>query len=281
MDILEKINDYGNKNKYVRPFKWKLGMAYYNVYYDIIKQFDNKPIYQVYGVQRSGNHAVIEWIMLNRLGTTLHCNHILKGDAPRDCDYKKVKIKFGEPGIIASRENYFSSDFVLNANPDYYGKYSLHKNLLILRDPFNIFASYYAWGLSPGRKFRENESHKMKMIDMWKDNAREFIKWSKEEHPMNIPINYNTWNSNINYKYELAEKLSLEKMVMEIDKIPNFGGGSSFHGTEASNNGRNFNQRFLKFKDLKEYKMIFKDQEVVDLSQQIFGEIENTNLVIS
>ena len=256
-----------------------LGYYPYKLIFKLIRANKSKTIYQVYGMKRSGNHAIIEWISRNEKGWVLHCNHIKKGQHPLEAIQKRIKLRKGKPVLITSYEEYASKKFQLDFNEKIFGRATSKFNILILRDPFNLFASRYAW--KHDKKFNEPGKHRDRKIKIWKSNAKLFLDWeANPDDSMNIPINYNRWCVDENYKNQIAERLSLTQANSDINQIQRFGGGSSFTGTAKIDDKKVLLQRFLKLANNEDFKSIFEDKELLNLSQNIFGAIEGVERII-
>lgn len=278
-----RINSFLNANKFTRPVKWKLADAFYQSQFTYLKRFTRKHTINLYGIQRSGNHAFIDFLMRNAQGKALLLNDIGRGQHPKRAAIKKITANTGkEPLIIASRENFSRSELILKEEPELYGNISKHHNIILIRDPYNLFASYYSWNFRQGVFFREKVAFRERIIALWKEYARLYIDWKIAADPTNLAVTYNEFTSNEEYKKDLARRLGVKIREINSEEVPNFGGGSSFYGTlNESGDRRDYNQRFLKFVGDEEFKKIFQDEELVNLSQEIFGIIPNQDLLIS
>ncbi len=243
--------------------------------FDIIRSRHSKSVYQIFGIQRSGNHAIINWLIDNMSGSVLHCNHVRKNQHPRDCK-KNFRWGLGNSHLIASFEEYSPNDFELKFDSDLYGQFTSGFNLLLLRDPFNLFASRYAWEKPPGDRFREKIKTRERKISLWKEYANTYLKWQSHQQPQNITINYNQWCVDDEYRLKLAKKLGFEIEEIQSKRIPKNGGGSSFTGSQKIVDKNIFLQRFREFENDEKFKSIFKDEELIDLSKKIFGKIDGT-----
>lgn len=277
-----RINNFLNSNRFTKPVKWKLADAFYRSQFTYLKKFTSKHTINLYGIQRSGNHAFIDFLMRNAQGKALLLNDIGIGQHPKNAAIKKMASGRGkEPLIIASRENFQRSDLILEEQPKLYGNISKHHNIILIRDPFNLFASYYSWNFRQGIFFREKEAFRVKIIALWKEYARLYLDWEKAGDPSNIVVTYNEFTADEKYKKDLAKKLDLKVKEINSEEVPNFGGGSSFYGTENIKGDKNgYNQRFLKFVEDENFRKIFQDEELIDLSREIFGIIPNQDLLI-
>ncbi len=231
-------------------------------------------------MKRSGNHAIVNWLFNSINGSTLLCNDIRRNQNPKLAYFNQLKISNGIGGLICSYENQLSSYFDLNYSEEYFGPYSHYKNVFLLRDPFNLFASRFVWNDKEGVKFKGDLDYRLRVVDHWKENAKTFLEWQKTNSEENIPINYNNWCVSLDYRNRLIQKLGLSVLNANTDKVPAFGGGSSFDGmTENAINKQKYSKRFEPLIDDVDFRSIFLDEEIVLLSEEIFGKIENSEML--
>ncbi len=268
------------RNKYLYPLKQKSRKAYYNLFYKYLISRNQKHVFRLYGMKRSGNHAIVNWLFNSINGTTLLCNDIRRNQNPKLAYFNQLKISNGIGGLICSYENQLSSYFDLNYSEEYFGPYSHYKNVFLLRDPFNLFASRFVWNDKEGVKFKGDLDYRLRVVDHWKENAKTFLEWQKTNSEENIPINYNNWCVSLDYRNRLIQKLGLSVLNANTDKVPAFGGGSSFDGMkENAINKQKYSKRFEPLIDDVDFRSIFLDEEIVLLSEEIFGKIENSEML--
>jgi hypothetical protein len=241
------------------------------------------------GLSRSGNHPFLNWLLYKytgriafvnhrQLGVSIealrrHENHINNGDLPcfESPDRERVSNSSFWDLLVISYENQ-PLDRV-------FGLDEKSRNIFILRDPFNYFASRLRhreigrWPIAPA-------------IKLWKSYAKEAL-----DPQDKIFVNFNRWCAEKDYRQELCRELEVEFNDLGIDEVPNNGGGSSFEGTEhqGSAAGMKTTERWKSFieddgyggKRLEKYKIVFQDQELLDLSDQIFGKVVDDSFTIS
>ena len=155
--------------------------------------------------------------------------------------------------------------------PQYIGNSKKQINLLILRDPFNLFAS-----LLKSKMMKKNDDDKFKYINLFKGYARKYIDQKmnvKSDINHQICVNYNQWFSEANYRIKLAEKLGFTVTKEPFQKISDRGKGSYFEGLEYQNQASSMKvlERWKVFKDDLFYKSLFEDRELIELSKMIFN----------
>jgi hypothetical protein len=270
----------------------------------------NQKEIRIFGIKRSGNHAIINWLLNQIPGKVVFLNNcypagkklnIYDGIGTINCkgvnywDFKRKFIffernPFQEQTIISySREDKRFNQQKLKKHPkdcviisfenkDIHQMTTMlnndHDNLVgssgdifscvIIRDPFNLFASSYKkWG----------KEYLTQIIPMWKQYANLFIQSQQIPVQKFEFIVYNQWFIDKNYRKTIAEKLEIKFEDTEIDSIANFGGGSSFDG--ISNNVKAQELKVLTrwqiFQDDEYFRSLFQDTEIIDLSSKIFG----------
>lgn len=250
----------------------------------------NKNEIKVVGLKRSGNHAVINWILSQCSGEKLFLNNV----APQKDPFKTCCPDQGSGAIrpdkkerdwlIYSYEDCYldeiNSPKFLKRHEQWLGRSEKNYTLLILRDPFNFFASRMKWVGEEDRITLDFSGtlEKRVLIGLWKSYAREYL---RQTHYLNnevIAVNYNRWFSDKNYRAELAQELGLDFTDKGFAEVPAVGGGSSFDKMEfdgCANEMRVFD-RWRAFVSDPTYRSIFTDREIIHLSDEVFGPISDT-----
>ncbi|MDT0676619.1 hypothetical protein [Autumnicola musiva] len=253
--------------------------------------------FRIIGLSRSGNHAIINWIInqLNGKYCFLNCtepkyNPFLTA-RPLTEEGEVYQTNIENFDLEKERQgNFTSKDYLLYNHEDCFlgplektnksqhkiwvGN-SLHqRNIIILRDPFNLFASRIKSGLLRGHY----PGHGGKPISIltlqriYKQHAREFLngKYLKNK----VLINYNSWTSSSQYRRQIAQDLEISFSDEGFNEVTEVAGGSSFDGTSFSGKAQkmNLHDRWKKFAEDKEYWAMF-DSEMIELTKKIFGNI--------
>lgn len=277
---------------------------------------------RVLGIRRSGNHAIISWIIDNYPGRVVHLNDILfeKGQDPYYCLRNRITIKklpywrcypeFSQKTLTSTIKYFINIDEVFTLQirdklvnieyirrakkdcliysyedicsgdsrlelfdqkyKDYLGQSQKRLEVLILRDPFNLFASL----LQSGMLKRTNED-RHKYIELYKSHSREFLSQYQGERIPKIYINYNEWFMNREYRINLAQKLGFETNGENYQKVATQGKGSSFDRLNYRYNATQMKviERWKNYKNDSFYQEIFQDEELQEISQKIYGNI--------
>jgi hypothetical protein len=162
------------------------------------------------GIQRCGNHAIIDWVARH----FSHCIHHNNMDPITRLAAQIVWYgKHDEPikNIIMSYENFSISSIKDPING------------IILRDPYNWYASLMRrWYLLHPPALQTPEKIIGRYIE-YCDYAMEY--------PLSRFINYNIWFTSTEYRRELESRYSLPiETDLGIDTVPTIGRGSSFDG---------------------------------------------------
>ena len=252
-----------------------------------------------FGLSRSGNHAVINWIIRQLEGSYcfLNCaelkhNPFLTARPLNDqgvvfrTNMEKFNLEKEQRGEISKKDYllYNHEDCFLGAankkqllekHKQWLGQAGNRNDILILRDPFNLFASRMKSGLLRGH-YTHHGVRPISLLTLkriYKQHAREFL-GEKNNLRNKIGINFNSWTRDEAYRKKIARELGIPYSVTGLGEVPGVAGGSSFDGTRYSGEAQkmNLNSRWEHFAENEEYLSIF-DAEMLDLTRKIFGEI--------
>ena len=269
----------------------------------------NKNELRVLGLQRSGNHAITNWICPQCPGRVVYLNDVKPGKSVflayngilgNNGDVKYVLFNL-QPSVTIGdftfnieeerKGNLTGKDFLILSFEDRYpakllSEYmeenrrnhigdSLKKyDILILRDAFNFFASRCAeWNIWSGIK------DKRQLVELWKVYAREYLGETGCLTNNKVVISFNDWFLKKEYRQMLADRLNLPFSDEGLNNM--IGGGSSFDGLKFENNPQQMKvtERWKQLVDDDFYRDIFQDKELVELSNRIFGEIPGTEVL--
>lgn len=278
----------------------------------------NKTEIRVYGIRRSGNHAIISWIFQHYQNTVVHLNDVrkhhidpyqafsqvsLKGMnfwkcKPRLSSYMKHKfqkrslmeftivdpainveyIRAYEPKdcLIVSYEDYPLNESNLHRYDDdhdeYVGTSDRILNVVILRDAHNLCASLIKAG------FMTDRNH-AKFTKLFKSYSRIHLGQEPKSSLPLVCINYNQWCIDREYRINVAEQIGFQTTGDPFLKVSHKGGGSSFDKLAASQQPEKLKNTLHRWKALEDnplYSAIFQDKELIDLSSQVFGSMEQS-----
>jgi hypothetical protein len=255
---------------------------------------------RIVGLKRTGNHAITTWILEQQklTGKVAHLNNVKVNENPYRCkyqnliyyypEYKRKIEQYRKQGqgnfiprdcLIYSYEDYplehiFTQDFE-RKHDLYLGRANQRYDILIVRDPFNLFASRLKIN------FLKVKSKQYDFVDLWIQYAKEYLGETNYLKHNKIVINYNLWTSSIEYRQQLAQKLNIEFTDAGIDKVHGCGGGSSFDRITMNGQGdrMDISNRWKHFIGDRHYLEIFKNQELLKYSSKIFGHIEGTEVL--
>lgn len=251
---------------------------------------------RIVGMRRTGNHAVFEWMKAQTSGKIQSLNNLEINVNPYRYKYEKLrdyypeyqgaieKLKSLAKGEFAAQDwlfyNYEDHDLdkicssFFKFNHDLYLGQSLKRvDLLILRDPFNLFASRLKSNMIAVKHPQKDAAQ------LWIEYAKEFLGETATLTQEKVCVNYNEWFQNRDYREELAHKLDIPFTDAGIDKITGCGGGSSFEGKQYAGKAQIMPvlERWKKYTDNPHYLAIFRrNEELLAYSEKIFGSIPGT-----
>lgn len=251
------------------------------------------------GLARSGNHALINWTIRQIEGSYcfLNCTEpkynpfytsrplreggdTFQTNIPSFDFSEEQKGKFSRKDyLLYSHEDCFlgtlnSKEYRSN-HEKWMGASESYKDVLVLRDPFNLFASRIKAGLIRGHYTHHGARpiSSLTLRRIYKQHAREFL-GKKNVLKNKVPVNFNRWATDEAYREYLAQELEIPFTDHGIKEVPGVAGGSSFDGVDLSGNAHkmNLNDRWRKYAE-EDYFWEFFDSEIVELTEEIFGKI--------
>ena len=238
----------------------------------------------VHGLKRSGNHAVINWMIRQARGPAAFLNNVEPGRSflrPADKVIVPGNGNGAAPLVIASYEDKELAEISGHPRERRRRATGAHVvELLVLRDPFNTFASRHR---RKHRPFCHDRAYREWVKAQWKDYAREFLGETDHLSFGRVGVDYNRWFRDVDYRRALAERLDLPFSDAGIRDVPDYGGGSSFEGTGSDGRADRMAvmDRWKELLDDQAFVDLFRgDHELFELSRRIFGDLEGTEALV-
>ena len=263
---------------------------------DRYRQQINQTEIRVVGLRRTGNHALITWIQAQAGEQVQHLNNLIPDENPYRYKYEQLRDYYPEHQVMMERYrqqaignftdkdcliySYEDHDLAAIASPKFEQRHDLYLghshqryDVLILRDPFNLFASRFKQG------YLEVSAPGKTMVDLWLDYAKEFLHETQRLNQCKVCVNYNQWASDRNYRAAIAAQLGLEFTDAGINDVGTWGGGSSFEGQSFQGRAREMDvtNRWQHFSETPAYRSLFKHTDLWHYSERIFGHIPGTD----
>jgi hypothetical protein len=248
----------------------------------------NRRFVRLLGMRRSGNHAIISWLIKSVGGECLHLNNVTVGKngyrhrdifpERNDSDEVKQRIHasrfraFSPLDLLSiSYEDHSTAEFLADGanprTPDYYGPFGTRRDVLLMRDAFNLFASRIRSGKIPTKLAAMDQKA------MFIDHARTFLR--ERDGDRLVCVSYNEWFSDEAYRASIQRRLGIEPQEVERDTVTGHGGGSSFQ--KRSMDGRASEMdvlaRWRSMENDPAFRELFADGELARLSDAIFGDV--------
>ncbi|MEX0886888.1 MAG: hypothetical protein WD009_10665 [Phycisphaeraceae bacterium] len=242
---------------------------------------------RVIGLSRSGNHAILNWIYAQAPGRACLLNCVegrLNPFATARPMEDGLPYRVNYPGFDpdAERAGRFSvKDWLIFSHEDAYlgnasspeferghdalvGPSGRRVDVLVLRDPYNLFASRLRWGqcvISPGIA-----------AQMWKQHAREYLGETRRLRHEPVLISYNRWVRDRDYRRRLARRLGLTFTDAGVREVAGCNGGSSFDGMRYQGRAHRMKvfERWRAYIDEPGFRRPF-NEEVTELAREAFG----------
>jgi hypothetical protein len=248
----------------------------------------NEREYRVIGMSRSGGHAVINWMLAQMQGRTCFANcaeplwNPFQSARPLD-DGRRILVNYDGFDLDAELRGEFSKkDHFIFSHEDCFlgpvasgmfedrhdamvGPSRERFDVLVLRDPYNLFASRLRSGFGTASS---------SALRIWKQHAREFLGLRRNLKQRRVLVNYNRWCAERPYRRDLARQLGLEFHDGGLHQVLPAGNGSSFDGMRFQGRaGRMRTQeRWKHFAGDPDYDALF-DADMHTLAMQVFGDV--------
>ncbi|MCF6263567.1 MAG: hypothetical protein L3J24_08300 [Xanthomonadales bacterium] len=264
---------------------------------------------RVCGLMRSGNHAIIDWIINQHAGQPVcFLNNVKHGDNDPYIHYRQ-KVLYGIDEDISievlrslpkqllicsyeDREELESArlDFLNSATRlgmdairrRYLGRSQHFFDILIVRDPFNCFASRVK--LLQTRGAMRGVKNLALILHNWKVTARAAIALEKYPEANKIVINFNRWVTDVDSRQQLSKRLLGTFSDESLLSVSSFGGGSSFQQDQQTVDTpvqSNILERWQLMAADRNYLRMICDPEVLVLSEKLFGELPGTRALVN
>lgn len=220
-------------------------------------------VLRVYGMRRSGNHALINWMMRNAAGGNgLFLNNcrpagdpfrsaanisVFQGGAELPCanGQEKLRAAGDAPFTIVSYED---------AMPP------------VARDPLYdapeqciiIYRSFLQWSASLLRKIQGNDGYgPLERMRVMMQSLRTYSAMlDRVRAPDVIPLCYDDWANDAGYRAEALDRINLPGRDLDLGEVQRYGGGSSFQGRAASASDLAVAKRSTQMADDLEYQLL-------------------------
>lgn len=243
----------------------------------------------VHALQRSGHHAVIEWLLaiLRRkhgLNNVLFINWINERSMqvdPFNYEGRDLAATEAPTATKDTRRNVLIYNFedagthMLYQSalygPRYVGDSGVRLNVIVLRDCYNMLASRYHRATNHDRPF--SNSHEA-AVGMWLDQARMFLNSSGMPDGVTSPIciSYNQWFSSDEYRRGVALAVAGCNSPEEpASAINHFGFGSSFDGFEGDARSMDVLHRWKCLRYSTEYQRLVDNPAIARYNDELFG----------
>lgn len=256
----------------------------------------NRHELRVVGMSRSGNHAIINWILAQLPGKYCFLNCAEPKENPFEtarpivddicfrANYDGFDLAAEQRGVFSQKDHLVYSyedcflgmacgDAFESRRESFVGPSERQTDIVILRDPFNLFASrrrasYVTAPLYTARR-------------VWKQHAREIVTGGRCLKGERVFVRYNDWARDRTYRREIADALGIAFTDAGVESVSGCGEGSSFDGLRFNGRAGEMKvlERWKNFEDDPDFRAIF-DEEMVALSEEIFGKIPGTDSLL-
>src|SRR6185437_5194417 len=211
---------------------------------------------QVFGLRRSGNHALIAWIAQQYSSPIVFLNSArpfhdpfsthLMGKVPNSIPSRKLNGEEAERLRLTPKNLLLLSYEDMNirklekmdllpSRQAWIGDSGSRQRVLLLRDFYNWIASRVRLLEKKGHAAEDIAGKVELHIDHWIMYAREFSRETRYLAEIEtVPVRFDRWSQEDSYRLEILGRLGIAVLNNARSFVPRAGGGSSFDGTRFS-----------------------------------------------
>jgi ADP-heptose:LPS heptosyltransferase len=233
----------------------------------------NKDI-MVFGLKRSGNHMLLDWIVNQHSPRNFFLNDLSHGRLKKRMfnDMKSNRLPNHSDIMTGNEASVTGVNLFIESYEDVLPHNNFHKNVdsnnhirvAILRDYRNWICSLYMM-------FKDKNLNKVysDFIPKWIKYARMFI--GDDDI---IKVKYDNFVSDVNYRDLIADKIGVDfRSDNSLDDISSYGWSSSFDGTKYDGSARKMDvlNRYKEYESEDWYINAMKFGEAISLNEELFG----------
>ena len=224
--------------------------------------------YIAYGAMRSGNHAIINWI-LRHFDSFIFYNCCSVKDAGLVSVENFNVFKFGSEPYKVRLASFEDELYGVDVKHDITPRIG---NIIVLRDFYNTYASRFQKRRTEKSQYwQERTWYRYDDVSIWKRFAREFM--GETNFTNAIKVNYNRWFSSKDYRESLSSNFGPFSDA-GLNVVMNIAGGSSFDMLKCDGRAHEMRvlHRWTKYYNDKEFvEKILNDDEAKLMNRNIFG----------
>jgi hypothetical protein len=238
----------------------------------------NEREFRVFSLRRSGQHALIYWLARHFKGEVLFANNVTfsHADFPRLHRLNAAAHATNNPRA-AYVFNVEDTDLATVMAALQHNEWDTQRgvsarinHILLVRDPYNLFASRLRCHL-------EDIQLDDVAVALWKQHAREWLGFTRHLPADTVRVSYNDWVGDGTYRTQLATQLQLPPdptSASPLRRVPQFGGGSSFDRLSYQGRGDQMQvlDRWRACRDEPEFvRQVLHDAELRHLAHALLG----------
>lgn len=240
--------------------------------------------FQIVGMRRSGQHAIVTWLARQCPGATFFINDVQPGQPLADrlvkldpfdlcyVDGQPVSAPLSRPidNVICNYE-----DLRVEETPkDQTTESDRCQRILVLRDPYNLFASrYFFWVRMPEQALRWRWDDR----DLWMNHAEHYLALEGETGSNWVTVNFNRWAVDRDYRATLARKLGIVFSDAGYREVGHVGSTFDSHRFHGHAERMEVDRRWQRAAPVPEYVELVRDEKLRAQSLRIFGALDGVD----
>lgn len=243
----------------------------------------------IHALQRSGLHGVVGWVLSHLDSKYLFINHAMKHDGYDNgffTNITRIRERYSTESNIGKFEGQVIPTIIVGIEDEetkvalrwlqrQFGKKARRIcNVLVIRDPYNLYASRLRGQLGHLGKVNPTATDYEVFVRKYQDHAK-IIDNSPRSDDW-VTISFNEWFTSGNYRKVVRDQLNLsESAGARHDAVLDYGGGSSFDGLRFDGKASEMKilDRWREFESDPKMIRILRNKQLARIDRQYFGTI--------
>lgn len=228
---------------------------------------------RVFGMRRTGNHAIIDWILRNAGGSgSVFFNNCIAGRSPTE-GFRTIAINGQRKSTRDAQQDLAKICAPAGRNATFVVSYEdlaptadrKHPLSGALDNAFNadlvLYRSFLNWCASLLKKLQNNPvwtpTKRAAIMLGSVDTYRQLLTLVRSAEDLKItPVCYDDWTRSDTYRRDSLDSLGLKLRDNTLGAVQDYGGGSSFEGRGGTAGGAGTTERYDQMQDDQELQQI-------------------------
>lgn len=245
-------------------------------------------VIRLFGMRRSGNHAVVNWLARNAASPLVFLNNCIAGKCPADTaralEVNGIRMPLGEAPLATLCEDVpdgavllVSYEDVMPDLDDLSGGLTPGLEANVALSDIVLFRNFLNWTASLLRKLKNNDTldvlDRTRIMAIALNTYRDGLELISHGDSRIQGLRYDRWVSRPRHRSRLLQTLGFDEIDNELGLVQPYGGGSSFQKDTKAADDLSPLTRWREMVNDPEYQILLltagQDPELMDLLERL------------